>query len=322
MTELCKIHNRPLNKGACPLCENPFTHDLWSLVHKDNRNALIVVEGPPGTGKSYWCLKLAQYMDPGFFEKPGITAQELSTRIIFRPSDFVKVLRDHGENNSLYKGAVLIVEEGGVQADHRKWYTFNNMVYNYIFQTFRFMNLIVILNVPVIDYVDSDAQKLFNYHVKTLRVTSENMNKVEIFQPQYNSIMKRIYRKHLRYKINGQWIKFRTWSFPKASARLLHEYEKMHTKFKSGLIDELAEQMIMLDKQASAKKHQALVDEKQAALQIADNPEEWVSFRAGRLIVDKSRVERKYKIGRSIAERIKKHAEEILMERGYEPDEI
>lgn len=316
--ELCERHKRPLDKnGRCPICDNPFTHDLWSLVHKDNRNALIVVEGPPGTGKSYWCLKVAQYMDPGFFENPKITVQDLSTRIIFKPSDFVKVLSDHGERNTLYKGAVLIVEEGGVQADHRKWYSFNNMVYNYIFQTFRFMNLIVILNVPVIDYVDSDAQKLFNYHVKTLRITSENMNKVEIFQPQYNSIMKRIYRKHLRYKVNNQWIKFRTWSFPKASARLLHEYEKMHTSFKSGLIDELAEQMIMLDKQVAAKKNQALVDEKKAALAIADNPDGYVSFRAGRLIVDKARVEMDYKIGRSIAERIKKRAEMILEERGY-----
>jgi len=323
----CKDHNRPLRvkrDGSvhCPICENPFEEDLWSLVHKDNRNALIVVEGPPGSGKSYWCLKAAQDIDPRFFENPNITHKDLATRIIFKPSDFVKVLRDHTQNDTLYKGAVLIVEEGGVQADHRKWYTFNNMVYNYIFQTFRFMNLVVILNVPVIDYVDSDVQKLFHFHVKTVKVTSENMNQVEILKPQYNSIMKKIYRKHLRYKVNNQWIKFRTWAFPKASARLCHEYEKLHREFKSGLIDDLAEEMTALDKQAEAKRAQTMVDEKAAALEIADNPKKWISFRAGRLIVDKSRIERKYGIGRSIAERIKKHAEEILAERGYDPDEI
>lgn len=293
----------------CPICENPFAGDLWKIVNIHNRNALIVVEGPPGTGKSYWCLKIAQYLDPTLFENPKITAELLETRILFRPSMFAKVLNEQ----NLYKGAVIIIEEGGVQADHRKWYSFNNMVFNYIFQTFRFMNLIVIVNVPVIHYIDSDAQKLFQFHVQTLEVTNK-MNRVKIMRQQYSSTRKKIYRHHLRYKINDQWIKFHKWKFPKASARLCHEYEKMHKSFKSGLIEELAKEMALLDKAESIKRHRVLVNEDEAVEKIIQNPDQYTSMRSGKIIVDKAMVEIEFGIGRSISERIKKRAEMRLNE--------
>ena len=129
--DLCERHKRPKctdNDGSvrCPICENPWLNEIWKTVHKDNRNELIIVEGPPGTGKSYFCNKLGEYLDYRFYENPNLTTELLGTRILFKPSYFTQVLNEQ----NLYKGAVVIIEEGGVQADHRKWFSFNNMVFN------------------------------------------------------------------------------------------------------------------------------------------------------------------------------------------------
>lgn len=312
---LCPKHKRPyVKKGnrtqLCPVCEDPFNAEIWRVVNVHNRNALIIVEGPPGTGKSYWCLKKAQDLDPNFFHMPKLKAEDLAHRILFKPSMFAKVLNEE----TLYKGAVIIIEEGGVQADHRKWFTFNNMVFNYIFQTFRYMNLIVFVNVPVIQYVDSDVQKMFQYYVQTLNVTTQNKNRVKIMKQQYSSIMKKIYRSHLRYKVNNQWIKFNEWHSPKPAPRLCNEYEKLHKQFKSGLIEDLAKEMAMLDKQEAIKKHRVLINEDEAVEKILKDPTNYISKRAGRIIVDKAMVEIEFGIGRSISERIKKRAEMRLNE--------
>lgn len=297
-------------KDLCALCENPFAGEIWDIVHKKNRNAIIIVEGPPGTGKSYWCLKMAQYLDPGFFDRPNLKAEDLEARILFRPADFPKVL----STKKLYKGAVIIIEEGGVQADHRKWFTFNNMVFNYIFQIFRYMNLIVIMNVPVIHYVDSDVQKLFQFHVQTIGVAG-GMNRVKIMRQQYSSTMKKIYRHHLRYKINGQWIKFYLWDFPRATARLCHEYEKMHRKFKAGLIEQMSQEMTLLDKKEAIQRNRVLINEDEAVEKILKDPSGYINVRAGRQIVNKAKIEIEFGVGRSISERIKQRVEMRLNDR-------
>lgn len=309
--ENCRKHKRPYRirkdgKKYCPICECPFEGEIHHVIHKENRNVLIIVEGPPGTGKSYFCLALAADLDPNFYERPGLTFELLGFRILFKPAMFTKVLR----SKELYKGAVVIIEEGGVQADHRKWYSFNNMVFNYILQTFRFMNLIVIVNVPVIQFIDSDAQKLFMYHIETVKVDyTEKLNVVKIKRQTYNSTVKKTYQKFLRYKVNGRFIKFVTWKFPRADKKLCRLYERLHRTFKAGLIEELAREMKLLDKQEDIKKQRVLINEKDAVAQVIANPEIFTKELRGRTIVDGAMVETKFNVGRGIGERIKKAAE-------------
>lgn len=313
----CRKHKRPLRetkdgKLLCPICENPWESRVWEMVHKDNRNALIVVEGPPGTGKSYFCLKVAQDLDHRFYENPAITIEMLGFRILFRPARFARIL---GESN-LYTGAVIIIEEGGVQADHRKWFTFNNMVFNYILEVFRFMRLIVIVNVPVIQFMDSDAQKMFNYHVETVKVEyKEKLNVVKIKEQSYNSTTKKIYRKFLRFKVNKRWIAFKLpWKFQGPSKTIVRVYEKLHREFKSGLIEDLAKEMQMIDKQESMKKKKILINEDDAVAQIIANPARYVKIVRNRKMVSAPLIESDFNVGRGISARIKSRAEMELNE--------
>lgn len=316
-TKWCGKHKRNKRlytdgKHYCPICENPWYQRLYDIIHKENRNALVVVEGSPGTGKSYFCLKVAEDLDPKFFENPGMTMELLGLRIIFKPTRFAQVLNE----KKLYHGAVVIIEEGGVQADHRKWYSFNNMVFNYIFQTFRFMKLIVIVNIPVIKFLDSDAQKMFDYHVETINVNfREKQNYVKIKEQTYNSTTGKIYRKFLRYKVNNRFIAFkRPWGFPKAQKDLCSIYEKLHKFFKRGLIDELAREMATIDKLESVKKRKLLVNEEEAVAKIVANQARYVKIIRDRPVVDKALVEFDFQVGRGIGDRIKKRAELAIIE--------
>lgn len=313
----CKKHSRPKRKHKdgnhyCPICENPWYQEIYNIIHKENRNVLVVVEGSPGKGKSYFCLKVAEDLDPRFFENPGITMEILGMRILFKPAKFAQVLNE----KKLYHGAVVIIEEGGVQADHRKWYSFNNRVFNYIFQTFRFMKLIVIVNIPVIQFLDSDAQKLFDYHVEAVNVNfRERLTRVKIKEQTFNSTTKKLYRKFLRYKVNNRWIAFKyPWGFLKANNTLCKEYEKLHKTFKRGLIDDLAREMAMIDKLDNIKKNKIMINETDAVKRILDNKDRYVKIIRGRHVVDKSLVEADFEVGRGIGERIKKRAEADIID--------
>lgn len=314
----CKTHKRPLRKlkdgrEICPICENPFFNEVWEFVFKKNKNVLIVIEGEPGDGKSYLSDKIGEDMDPEFFERIDLTPEILKTRVIYKPATFAKILNE----DILYRGAVIIIEEGGIQADHRKWFTFNNMLINYILQTFRFMKLIVVFNVPIIDYIDSDSRKLFKFHIETLRVDyKNNQNVFKVKKQKYNSTTKKIYRTFLRYKVKGQLIKFHRWRTNKPNKLLCRCYEKIHTEFKRELIKELTQEVAILDKDVAAQKKRRLVNEEEAVKKVLNNKDIFTKDYAGKILVDRATVESEFGIGRAIAERIKKRAERLIHEGG------
>lgn len=315
MTEhKCPIHNRPLvvtKKGSherhCPICKNPFFEQIWNTVHKNNQNCLIITEGPPGTGKSYLDLKIAQELDPTFNENT------LHERVIFNPRQFVNIIAE----GKLKKGNAIVIEEGGVQADHRKWFTFNNMVINYILQTFRYQNLIALFNVPVIDYIDSDARKLFKYHIETVKIDfREGYNVYKVKQQSYNSATKKIYRKFLRMKYRGKWLKFNMWRTKKPNAKILHKYETIAQDFKRKLAADLNEQMQIIDKETKTKMTKQLLDIEKAAKKIIENKDRYLKSWGERTVINISLIEQDYKIGRTFAKRIKDLAEIELKKQG------
>lgn len=302
---ICEKHNRPyvlLKNGRefCPICDNPWFTDVWNLVHKHNQNVLIITEGPPGTGKSWIDLHIAESLDYTF------NVNTIKERVMFHPKDFAKVVSDQ----KLKKGNAIMIEEGGIQADHRKWFSFNNMVINYILQTFRYQNLISIFNVPVIDYIDNDARKLFKYHLETVKIDSRNMQNIYKIKVQsYNSSTKKIYRKFLRYHVNGGWIKFIRWRTPRPSVKLCHAYEKMHKEFKHNLVQDLYRQMALIEKVEEGKKTRQLLDIDKAVEKVLANPDRYFNKYGTKWVCNMGLVEKDFNVGRAYGARIKNEAQ-------------
>lgn len=308
---MCSKHERPLRETKegekiCPICSNPLNSEIWDIVHRKNRNVLIVTEGLPGIGKSYINLKKAQDLDPLFFEDPDMTEEKLMQRVLYKPKDFADILNE----SKLYTGAVVILEEGGVQADHRKWFTFSNDLFNKIFQVFRHRKLIVMVNVPVMDYIDSDARKLFSFHIEAIDIdTKYKLNVYKVKRLSYNTTMKRVFMKYPRYNINGRYIKFRLWRSPGPSKTLTKVYEKVHVKFKREIVADFSKKAAMLDIDEKKKESRVLIDEEEATKTVIERMPEFSRPYSNRIIFDRSRIEHEFGVGRSIAERIKKGAE-------------
>jgi len=306
MTDNCPLHSRDL---PCPICANPFYSHVWDLVFKKNRNVLILVEGYPGTGKSWWGLRVGSELDPGF------NSDTLEDRVIFKVNKFLEVLKEADPEAiipkiTLYKGAVLVLEEFGVMADHRKWFTVYNEIVNYVFQTFRYMNLIVIINVPIADYIDSDTRKLFKFHVETLSVDlDKEMVVTKIKEQIYNTTTRKIYRKFLRYRIDGEWIKFRLWKFKKPPTKIWHKYEEMHKPFKRELRDKLAKKIALVERSSDSEEKRQLFNEEEAIQHVLKNQDYFFHTRRKKRICDQQLVESYFKVGRFIGLRVKRGAE-------------
>ena len=112
-----------------------------------NQNYILLLVGQVGSGKSYSGMALAEDIDPYFNVN----------RIVFHPSEFIELL-DQG----LPKGSVIMWEEVGVSLSSRDWYKEQNKIISSLFETFRRHNLILIMTVPFVKFIDSRIRSMIH----------------------------------------------------------------------------------------------------------------------------------------------------------------
>src|SRR3990167_817951 len=84
----------PFRRSNSQLCKN-----IWTAVHKDNENYILMIEGMPGKGKSYAALKLGEALDRNFTIK----------NVVFSVGEFLALL-----NETPPKGSVIVWDESGI----------------------------------------------------------------------------------------------------------------------------------------------------------------------------------------------------------------
>lgn len=136
---------------------------------RKNKNFLGLIVGGTGSGKSYSSLRIAELLDPGFTVK----------RVVFTAKEFMEVL----ESGTLYKGAVIIFDEAGVGIPAREWYNVMNKSMNYVLQTFRNLNIIVLFTTPDLSFIDSQSRKVLHGYFQT--ETINHTEKQVIIKPYF-----------------------------------------------------------------------------------------------------------------------------------------
>lgn len=132
--------------------QSRIKHKYWLSDYalrriKMNQNYILLIVGQVGSGKSYSGISLAEDIDPYFN----------IDRIIFHPKEFVALL-DIG----LPKGSVIMWEEVGVSLSSRDWYREQNKIISSLFETFRRHNLILIMTVPFVKFIDSRIRSMIH----------------------------------------------------------------------------------------------------------------------------------------------------------------
>ena len=203
--------------------ENESSLISWIKRRIDrNENCNAIIHGQTGIGKSYACIKEACDLDPDFNPEK---------QIVFSLLPIIKLLKDEEFMKKPYKP--IIYEEMQITGNSRSWQSKMNKLLNMILSTYRFRNIILLVNCPFEDYIDSQAKKLFHLSIEVKQKDHKNkrvMVRAKVLQ--YNPKKGAFYEHSLYVKHkNGQVIKQPTYWIKKAPNNILERYEELKSEF-------------------------------------------------------------------------------------------
>lgn len=279
-----------------------ITRKISNRIFKRKQNALIVIYGEPGSGKSWLALRLGEIFEGKRFIK------HLKKRIIFKPLQFVDLMKTRPP-----RGSVVIFDEAGCGMYNREWYSQSNKEIIKILQTFRTMGLIVIFTVPHLDYIDTQARKIFQYTIETQKVDHENKRTyAKIKRYKYDSMLEKSYNPYLRRGGN----KYKISKFKPPHNIVTEQYEEMANTYKMKIIEEAQNTLHTMERKEEKKQSKKLNLEK-VVEDILNNRDTFIRDN-GRPY--KQLIDAKYKPTRSQLEQIvgmvKLKLEESLNENG------
>ncbi len=197
---------------------------------RKNKNFLCFISGQTGSGKSYSSLRIAEMVDPNFNIE----------RVVFSGTELMKLIN----SGTLKKGSAIVFEEAGIGLSNRNWQSTTNKMLNFLVQTFRHRNFILIFNSPYLDFVDAATRRLFHAEFRTMSIDfKEKKCKLKPQHIQYNSRLKKFYYKYLKVITPEGTIPVKRWNVSKPSKELLQDYEEKKTEFTDRLNAEIMKEL-------------------------------------------------------------------------------
>jgi len=157
---------------------------------ESGKNALILVVGETGSGKSYSCIELALGLYLYRHGKPQ-EAEDFMSHLSFTLEEFLTSL----QGAEMKKKQIYIWEEAGVSINNKKWQSKTNQIMGYLTQTFRTLQHIVFINVPCTSFIDKTVRQLLHYEITARRI--DKKQKLCFLRPlelQYNNTFNKLYR--------------------------------------------------------------------------------------------------------------------------------
>ena len=213
---------------------NPFA--LWIIQRiKRNKNVILIINGPTGSGKTYAGLRLACDI-----------AERLGTNFSVKENvafNFSKLLRKTMLPINEKPGACFLFEEIGVMgggASSREWQSKANRFFNSFMQTTRYRNQVLILTCPQFSYLEKGTRQLVHAQLEMIAINPQN--KISITKPyllQVNSTTGKVYFKFLRFRYHGLRHKLKRLEFKLPPDDIIKEYELLKRQFTTQLNQEI-----------------------------------------------------------------------------------
>lgn len=190
---------------------------------KQNKNFIGLLTGQTGSGKSWSALSIAHMLNPDF---------DVRKQVIFKGKDFLIRVNEFKK-----KGVVIIWDEAGIDLSNRNWMSRANKTINFVIQTFRHQNFVLIFTVPYTDFIDKQTRRLFHAEMKTIGINYDDKTcKIKPQLIQYNQRYGKFYYKHLRVRKNkGGVVPLTFWKIPAPPKHLVDEYEDMKKEYTRNL---------------------------------------------------------------------------------------
>lgn len=217
----------------------PGLIDIYLRVHRKRRNAIVLVWGETGSGKSYLSMLFGILLDLLFYKR-------YKERIIVHPLKFLIALRE----GKFPKCAVVVIEEIGTSLYSRDWYTEVNKQIIKVLQTFRNKRLIVIFNVPHPSFIDKHSRTLVNFFVEAKKVDFDTRKHVFRFSKHIVGKDKEYFPQY-RDSVGTRLDPVRMTGLPKCA--MIGWYEEMINKFKNEVIVSAEKTIVSLNKKELSK---------------------------------------------------------------------
>jgi len=210
-----------LIEGKPKYSVNPFIEYIKVRCLDKNKNFMGFCIGSTGSGKSYTIIRAAEIIDPDFN----------IDHIVFSVKEFMQLLN----SGTLKRGSVIMFDEAGVGIPKKMWYSLSNKLFNFILQTYRWLNLVVFFTSPEMN-IDSDSLKLFHCLIETTRIDlNENMSYAKPMMIDSNYKTHKTYFKYLRVTDGERTDKLTEVGFKLANKDLLEKYEAKKRAFSERL---------------------------------------------------------------------------------------
>ncbi|SFR34205.1 zonular occludens toxin domain-containing protein [Halogeometricum limi] len=264
---------------------------VWPRMNVWNENWMCFMAGEAGSGKTYAALRLASALDPTFS----------IDRVTYSVEEFLKLA-----DSDLPEGAILVLEEAGVAAGNRDWYTIANKVLDALTQTWRHRNYGAVMTAPDFDLIDNHVQRRF-HHLVVMEGKNEQagVSKARIKYIQTNHEIGKMYKKYHRMIGDDgvlrrhKYIKFRL-----PDPDIVEAYELTKTDYTDDLIGDLLEQI----QAEQAKNEQDDLSPMEVAKEILDEDRvgEYISEASGGEYFDRDLLKMDWNVSESQSKQIKK----------------
>lgn len=198
-----------------------------SRLFRKNQNVILAVTGGTGSGKSYYCLSMMNNWYQHQFKKDFPIEN-----VCFSIGDIMKLLH----SKKLKKGEMIIMEEGGVQMNSLDFQNKISKLFTFVLQSFRSMNIGLIINLPVLTMLNKSARLLLHAHFTTAGIDYKKKSaKCKPHFHQLNQTTGKSYWKFLQIKHNRLVTKVKKLSYSMPPEHLVESYELKKLKFVSEL---------------------------------------------------------------------------------------
>lgn len=268
---------------------------------KQNKNALILMSGETGSGKSITGLTVGHEIDP------TLCVDNLDVRIAKSVTEFLEF------TNNMSKGQVLIWDEAGVGLSASEWWKRANILINYVLQTFRHENICVIFTAPTMKDLDSKARTRFHYYMEPVSIDYEKkLAKVKVRRWQHNPELGKTYSKRLIHKDGRFELVVSHMEVPLAPQEIIDKYESIMKPWKRNVKEtaRIELETLQQDSKKAATEMELVRD-----VLTNNKVEKLSSFRkSGKQFIDKNLIAMEYNVGDTKARRVARYLEKNVLQ--------
>lgn len=275
-----------------PVQQSPILKKkVWRRIHKKNQNFVGGVCGETGSGKSWSAIRIASALDPNFSVE----------QIAFGIEEFLHLVKDR----SYGPGSFIVLEEAGVEASHREWYSKANQILNIILQTWREQNRGALLTLPELDKLDKTARSRLHAYLETVEKNEqEEWTRVKYQRIQTNPRSGKNYFKYPRLRVDGSVRKIKGFKVGAPDPDLIEKYEARKRRYNDGLIEGALDELTGEEDDGDA----ADIDPKEVATEIVDDDTigDYMKDNHGQKYLDRDLLSLDYDLSNSESKKVKK----------------